>query len=92
MNWRKLKKVLIPLLIIKVLIFVFFIFKSDLVSISREINYNQQGIENGSVAPEKQKLIRIVRNENDRGITIKLRSRKNASPFREREQSDLIID
>jgi hypothetical protein len=97
MNWKKLKKVLIPLLIIKVLVFVFFIFKSDLISFSREATDTgsyQQGIERGSVVPEKQRLIKIVRNEGERGITIMLRSRKNAAPLHENKkgESDPIID
>lgn len=85
------------MLIIKTLIFVFFIFKSNLISFSREISYTggyQQGIENNNVVQEKQRLIRIVRNEQDKGIVIKLRKRKNAQPFsdNQKEPSNPIVD
>ena len=97
MIWQKLKKVIIPLIIIKIIIFVFFIFKSDLISISREISYigiYQQGIENNSIFQEKQRLISIVRNDEERGIIIKLRRKKNAMPFpdNQRERYNPIVD
>jgi hypothetical protein len=84
MNWQKLKKVIIPLIIIKIIILVFFILKSEFISISREITYSdnyQQGTESDSIVQKKQRLIRIVRNEEERGIIIKLRGKKNAKPF-----------
>lgn len=88
MIWKKLKKAIIPLIIVKLVIFVFFIFMSDAISISRDINYssNYQGtFDNDSIVLNKQKLIRIVRNEDKRGISIKLRGRKTAIPLREKE-------
>jgi hypothetical protein len=56
--------------------------------ISRDINYftdYQEGFDNDSIVLKKQKFIRIVRNEEERGISIKLRGRKNARPLREKE-------
>lgn len=84
---NKLKKAIIPLIILKLIILVFFIFRSDAISISRDINfstYYQEGFNNDSIVQKKQKLIRIVRNENDRGISIKLRGKKNAKPLLEK--------
>ncbi len=97
MNWQKLKKVIIPLIIIKVIILIFFISKGDLISISREIPYSssfQQGTEGDSIVQKKQRLIRIVRNEEERGIIIKLRGKKNAKPFPDdqREPNNPIVD
>ena len=94
---KKLKKVIIPLIIVKFIIIVFFVFKSDLVSISRDINYSSNYLEefdNDSIVLQKQKSIRIVRNEEERGITIKLRGKKNTKPFREKkgEISVPIVD
>jgi len=89
MIWRKLKKVIIPLIIIKLIIFVFFIFRSDIISISRDINYStnyQAEFDNDSIALKRQKLIRIVRNEEEHGISIKLRGRKNDRRLREKEE------
>jgi hypothetical protein len=88
MIWRKLKKVIIPLIIIKFIIFVFFIFKSDIISISRDINYStnyRAEFDDDNIALKRQKLIRIVRNEEEPGISIKLRGRKNDRPLREKE-------
>ncbi len=87
MIWKKLKKAIIPLIIIKLIILVFFIFMSDTISISRDINYSsnyQEGFDNDSLVQKKQKLIRIVRNEEERSISIKLRGRKNAKPLIEK--------
>ena len=94
---KKLKKVIIPLIIIKLIIIVFFVFKNDLVSISRDINYSSnfsEGFENDSIVSQKQKSIRIVRNEEEPGITIKLREKKNNKSFRQkrREISIPILD
>jgi hypothetical protein len=88
MIWRKLKKVIIPLIIAKLAIFVFFIFIGDVTNISRDTNYSsnyQEGFDNDSIVLKKQKFIRIVRNEEERGISIKLRARKNVKPLREME-------
>jgi regulatory protein YycI of two-component signal transduction system YycFG len=88
MNWKKLKKVIIPLLIVKAIFFGFVIFGSDVITISRDINYSsnyQEGFDNDSIILKKQKLIRIVRNEEERGISIKLRAKKNNKPHREEE-------
>ena len=88
MIWKKLKKVIIPLIIAKLVILVFFIFRGDVISISRDINYisnYQEEFDNDSIVLKKQKFIRIVRNEEERGISIKLRARKNAKPLREKE-------
>ena len=85
---KKLKKVIIPLIIVKFIIIVFFVFKSDLVSISRDINCSSnylEGFDNDSIVLQKQKSIRIVRNEEERGISIKLRGKKNTKPFREKK-------
>ena len=88
MIWKKLKKMIIPLIIVKLVILVFFIFRGDVISISRDINYSnnyQEGFDNDSIALKKQKFIRIVRNEEDLGISIKLRGRKNVKPLIEKE-------
>jgi len=94
---KKLKKVIISIIIVKFIIIVFFAFKSDLVSISRDINYNSnylEGFDNDSIVIQKQKSIQIVRNEEERGISIKLRGKKNTKPFREKkgEISVPIVD
>jgi hypothetical protein len=88
MIWKKLKKVIIPLFIAKFIILGFFIFRGDVISISRDINYSsnyKEGFDNDSIVLIKQKFIRIVRNEEERGISIKFRGRKNAKPLREKE-------
>ena len=97
MIWKKLKKIIIPLIIAKLVILVFFIFRGDVISISRDINYSsnyQEGFDNDSIAQKKQKFIRIVRNEEERRISIKLRGKKNAKPLREKkgEISIPIVD
>ncbi len=97
MIWKKLKKLIIPLIIAKLIILVFFIIKSDVISISRDIytssNYHE-GFDNDSIAQKRQKFIRIVRNEEENGILIKLRGKKNAKYFREIEvdRSVPIVD
>ena len=66
----------------------FFIFRGDVISISRDINYSsnyQEGFDNDSLALKKQKFIRIVRIEDERGISIILRGRGNAKPLREKD-------
>jgi hypothetical protein len=95
MIWKKIKKVIIPLIIVKLIIFGFFIFRSEFITISRDISYSrnyQEGFDNDSIIIEKQKFIRIVRNEDKRGISIKLRGRKNSMPLTEKEgESDIPI-
>jgi hypothetical protein len=89
MVWKKLKKLIIPLIIAKLVILGFFIFRGDFISISRDINYSsnyQEGFDTDSIVQKRQKFIRIVRNEEERGISIKLRGKKNAKPFREKER------
>jgi hypothetical protein len=93
MIWKKLKKAIIPLIIIKLVIFVFFIVSSDSISISRDLNYSsnyREGFASDSTIQKKQKLIRIVRNEESRGISIILRGKKNAKPLTEKETEILI--
>ena len=88
MIWKKLKKVIIPLIIAKLVILVFFIFRGDVISVSRDINYSsnyQEGFDNDSIVLKKQKFIRIVRNDEERGISIKLRGKKNTKPLKEKE-------
>lgn len=88
MIWKKLKKLIIPMIIAKAVILIFFIFSSDVISISRDINYTnnyQEGFDNDSIVQKKQKFIRIVRNEEERGISIKLRGKKNVKPLREKD-------
>jgi hypothetical protein len=93
MIWKKLKKLIIPLIIVKLVILVFFILMGDVISISRDINYSsnyQEGFDNDSIVQKRQKLIRIVRNEEERGISIKLRGKKNVKPLREKEEEIFI--
>ena len=88
MIWKKLKKLIIPLIIAKLVILSFIIFRGDFISISRDINYSsnyQEGLNNDSIVQKKQKFIRIVRNKEERGISIKLRGKKNTKPLREKE-------
>ena len=88
MIWKKLKKLIIPIIIAKTVILIFFIFSSDVISISRDINYTnnyQEGFDNDSIVQKKQKFIRIVRNEDERRISIKFRGRKNAKPVIDKE-------
>ena len=97
MIWKKLKKLIIPLIIAKLVILSFIIFRGDFISISRDINYSsnyQEGFDNDSIVQKKQKFIRIVRNKEERGISIKLRGKKNAKPLREKEGeiSNPIVD
>ena len=93
MWWKKLKKAIIPLIIVKLIILVFFIFRSETLSISRDINYSgnyQERFDNDSIIIKKQKFIRIVRNGDQRRIQIILRGRKNVRPIKE-EDRDLPI-
>jgi hypothetical protein len=95
MNWKKLKKIIVPLIILKFLFLTIFIFKSDLISISREITSSDsnylQGTEIDNMDQGQQKLIRIVRNEEERGIIIKLRAKKNHRLL-EDEKSNPVVD
>jgi hypothetical protein len=84
MIWKKLKKLIIPFIIIKIAISLFFIFGSDYVSVSRELTNNdnfQQGTLSDTIVRKNQKLIRIVRNDEEKGIIIKVRGKKNDRPF-----------
>lgn len=95
MSWKKLKKVIIPLIIAKFIILIFFVCKNDFISISRDVNnssYYSEGLDIDSIALKKQKFIRIVRNEEEQGISIKFRGRKNAKPLREKEMPARIVD
>lgn len=88
MIWMKLKKAIMPLIIAKLIILVLFIFFGDNISISRDTNYSsdyQVAFSNDSIVQKKQKFIRIVRNEEEHGISIKLRGRKNAKPVKDKE-------
>jgi hypothetical protein len=88
MIWKKLKKAIIPMIIAKLIILVFFIFRGDVISISRDINYstnNMEGFDNDSIVQKKQKFIRVVRNEGARGISIRFRGKKNTESLRENE-------
>jgi len=89
MIWKKLKKAVIPLIIVKLIILVFFVFYGDAISISRDINYGsnyQEGFDSDNSIQKKQKLIRIVRNEEESGISIILRGKKNAKPPTEKDR------
>jgi hypothetical protein len=75
------------------MIFLFFIFKGDIISISRDKNYStnyQQESDNDSTILKRQKLIRIVRNEEEPGISIKLRGRDKPRHLREKEEEITI--
>lgn len=92
MFWTKVKKFIIPLIVIKLVFFLFFIFRSDIVSISRDLSYGasySQESDNDSVILKRQKFIRIVRNEEERGISITLRGKKNSRPPKEKD-GDII--
>ncbi|MGB8489971.1 MAG: hypothetical protein WCE64_02845, partial [Bacteroidales bacterium] len=80
------KKLIIPLIIVKVLIIFYVTFLGDYVNISRNANYinnNQEfKFDNDSTVLRQQKLIRIVRNEEERGVTIIIRDRKNGKALK----------
>jgi len=93
MIWKKVKKLIIPLAIIKFVFFIFFISRSELVSISRELTHTtnyQEEIDKDSLVINRQKLIQIVRNEDEPGISIKLRGRKNGKYLTEKD-GDLVL-
>lgn len=97
MFWTKVKKWIIPLIVVKLMFFLFFIFRSDIVSISRDLSYGasyNQEFDNDSMVLKRQKFIRIVRNEEERGISITLRGKKNSRPHREKDREIInpIID
>mgnify|MGYP001571274227 CR=1 FL=1 len=88
MFWTKVKKLIIPLIVVKLMFFLFFIFRSDIVSISRDLSYGASYIQESdsdSIVLKRQKFIRIVRNEEERGISITLRGKKNTRPPREKD-------
>lgn len=78
MNWRKVKKLIVPLIIIKIVIILIYLFSSDKITISRDIAWNNNHQETGidSSVFKKQKFIRIVRSEEEHGISIILRGKK----------------
>lgn len=89
MIWKKVKRLIIPMLIAKLVISMFFLFRTDIITISKDITYsNYNQIESGidSVDLKRQKLIRIVRNEGDHGISIVLRGKKNSTIHRDNEE------
>jgi hypothetical protein len=93
MIWKRVKKLIIPLIIVKFIIFLFFFFRSDIISISRDINYStnyQKEFDNDSIVNKRQKFIRIVRNEKEPGISIILRGRNNTKSLREKEEGIII--
>jgi hypothetical protein len=97
MIWRKVKKVIIVLIIAKLVILVLLIFSGDIVSISRDINYSsysQNGYGNDTLVLKKQKLVRVVRNEKNRGISIIFRGKKNSKPQKDKEEelTNPIVD
>jgi hypothetical protein len=97
MIWKKVKKVIIPLIIAKFIIFGIIIFSGDFISISRDINCSsnyQKGLDKDSSLTEKQKFIRIVRNDEEHRISIILRGKKNSKPLvnKEMDLSHPMVD
>ena len=98
MIWKKWKKAIIPLLIAKIVFLICVALVGEFVNISRDVNYGNNyqelNVENDSMILKQQKFIRIVRNEEERGVTIILRERKNSKAIREkqREMPNPIID
>ena len=93
MIWGKLKKLVIPLIIAKFIIFVFFVFRSDLISISSDTSHSTRSqieFDNDSTVLKRHKLIRIVRNEEEPGISIKLRGRENTESLKEKGREIII--
>jgi hypothetical protein len=89
MIWKKVKRLIIPMFIAKFAISLVFLIRTDIITISKDITYsNYNQIESGpdSVDLKSQKLIRIVRNEGDRGISVVLRGRKNKIVHRDTEE------
>ncbi len=89
MNWKKVKKLIIPLILAKFIIFFIFLFRTEMITISRDITYSkadQFEFGTDSINIKRQKLIRIVRNEGERGISIVLRGKKNNINHREKEE------
>lgn len=85
---KKVKKVIIPLIIVKFIIILIFLFRSDIITISRDMTCNsnyQDEFGINSIDLKRQKLIRIVRNEEEHGISIILRGKKNDRIHREKE-------
>lgn len=88
MNWKKVKKLIIPLIVAKFIIFFIFLFRTEIVTISRDVAYYKADrfeIGNDSLNIKRQKLIRIVRNEGEKGISIVLRGKKNNINHREKD-------
>jgi hypothetical protein len=94
LTWQKLKKLILPLLVIKLAFSLFFVIKSDLVIITREmsdVGIYQRVMENDSIVLEKQRLFKVVKNEEDRGIIIKIRKR-NSSVEQKADHNNPIVD
>ncbi|NLJ43225.1 MAG: hypothetical protein GX431_06155 [Bacteroidales bacterium] len=90
MIWKKVRRLIIPLVIAKSVIFLVFLFRTDIITISKDktyINYNQIESVTDSIDLKRQKLIRIVRNEGDRGISVVLRGKKNKHVHRDNEEN-----
>ncbi len=89
MIWKKVKKLIIPLIIAKLIIILIFLFRTERITISHDIKYSTENqFESGidSIDLKRQKLIRIVRNEGERGISIVFREKKNKAYHREKEE------
>ena len=89
MNWRKVKRLIVPLILAKFIIFFIFLFRTEMITISRDVKYSKADqFEFGpdSIDIKKQKLIRVVRNEGERGISIVVRGKKNKINHRQKEE------
>jgi|GEM_PF-1466742 hypothetical protein len=89
MIWKKLRRLILPLLIAKSVIFLVFLLRTDIITISKDIphiNYNQIVPGADSIELKRQKLIRVVRNEGDRGISIVLRGKKSRTVHKDKEE------
>lgn len=89
MIWKKVKKLIIPLIIVKFIVFIIFFYRTEMITISHGVTYNndnqsEYGLD--SIDHKRQKLIRIVRNEGERGISIVLRGKKNNTNHRAKEE------
>ncbi len=88
MVWKKLKKLIIPFFIIKSLVFVIFISRSDLISISKDSRQHSdyiETIENDSIVIKEQQAVQIVCNEKDTVFSKRLRGRKDAKALLQKE-------
>lgn len=97
MVWKKLKKLIIPFFIVKLLIFVVFISRNDLISISGDRNSNSdyiEAVETDSLVLRDPKGVQIVRNDKEFGFSLKLRGKKNTKtlPGKETKIPVPIVD